>query len=228
MGTKYNPSVVRDGLMIYLDAANPRSYPGTGNTWYDLKRNINFALQNSPSFLSNSAGGSIGFTTANAHYALSSTSLATMTRFTSEVWHYYTATNSGGSPAIISETYPGSNNRIFINLGSQGATTDLRISYFNGSWNNSSPYTLTANNWYHIVGSYDGANLRLYINGVNEITTANTGTPVANTTGIRLMRRWDNAEYWGGHLSTVKIYNRALTQQEVLQNYNATKKRYGK
>ena len=56
MGTKYNPSVVRDGLMIYLDAANKTSYPGTGNTWYDLKRNRNFTLQNSPPFVPDAAG----------------------------------------------------------------------------------------------------------------------------------------------------------------------------
>ena len=228
MGTKYNPSVVRDGLMIYLDAANKASYPGTGNTWYDLKRNRNFTLQNSPPFVPDAAGGSIGFTAANSHWAVSSTSLPTLTRFTAEVWHYYTGVNSASAPAIISETYPGTNGRININLGSQSGASELRISYFNGAWNNSASYSLTAGNWYHIVGTYDGANLRLYINGVNEVTTANTGTPAANSSGIRLMARWDSNQYWGGNLSTVKIYDRALSQAEVLQNYHATKKRYGK
>ena len=113
-------------------------------------------------------------------------------------------------------------------MGSQSGASELRISYFNGAWNNSASYSLTAGNWYHIVGTYDGANLRLYINGVNEVTTANTGTPAANSSGIRLMARWDSNQYWGGNLSTVKIYDRALSQAEVLQNYHATKKRYGK
>ena len=227
MGTKYNPSVVRDGLMIYLDAANPRSYPGTGNTWYDLKGTINFALQNSPPFLANSAGGSIGFTAASAHYASSSTSLSVMTRFSVEVWHYYTGVNSGASPCIVTELYPGTTSQINYNLGATTTSSDLRIAFYNGGWQESGIYTLTAGNWYHIVGTYDGANLRMYINGVNQVTTAKVSTPTGNTGGIRLMRRWDSAEYWGGHLSTVKIYNRSLSLAEVQQNYNATKKRYG-
>jgi NADH dehydrogenase [ubiquinone] 1 alpha subcomplex assembly factor 5 len=59
----------------------------------------------------------------------------------------------------------------------------------------------------------------LYINGVNQVTTANTGTPTANTGGIRLMRRWDGDEYWSGNLSIVKIYNRALSATEIKQNF---------
>jgi hypothetical protein len=210
-----------------LDAANPRSYPGTGNTWYDLRGNVNFNLINNPPFIANSAGGSIGFTTSSNHWASSSTSLSLMTRFTVEVWHYYTGVLTGLAPCIVTEFYYGSNGQINYNLGSTTSGIGLKIGYYNGGWNESSTYALSANNWYHISGTYDGANLRLYVNGVNQVTTANTGTPTANTGGIRLMRRWDFDEYWGGHLSTVKIYNRALTAQEILQNYNATKKRYG-
>ena len=227
MGLKHHPRVVTNGLQVYLDAANSRSYSGSGNTWYDLLGRINFTLQNSPPFLANSAGGSIGFTAASNHWASSSTSLSLMTRFTVEVWHYYTGVLTGPAPCIVTEFYYGSNGQINYNLGSTTSGIGLKIGYYNGGWNESSIYPLSANNWYHISGTYDGANLRLYVNGVNQVTTANTGTPTANTGGIRLMRRWDGDEYWGGHLSTVKIYNRALSQQEILQNYNATKKRYG-
>ena len=79
MGIAYNTSMVSDGLVVYVDAANPRSYSGTGNTWYDLRGNRNFTLQNNPPFFANSAGGSIGFTAANSHWASSSTSLSLMT-----------------------------------------------------------------------------------------------------------------------------------------------------
>ena len=46
MGLNYNPSVITDGLMVYLDASNKASYAGTGVTWYDLLGNKNFILQN--------------------------------------------------------------------------------------------------------------------------------------------------------------------------------------
>jgi len=226
MGLSHSPSLVMDGLQIVLDAANPRSYPGTGNTWYDLRGNVNFTLQNNPPFIANSAGGSIGFTAANNHYASSSSSLSLMTRFSVEAWHYYTGINSGNCPCIVTEQYYGSNGQINYNLGSTTNGAGLKIAYYNGGWNESLLYTLTSNNWYHIVGNFDGSNFRLYINGVIQITTANGGTPTANTGGIILMRRWDFAEHWGGLLSTVRIYNRALSAQEIKQNYNATKKRY--
>jgi hypothetical protein len=227
MGLDHSPLIVTDGLMIYLDAANRRSYPGTGNTWYDLRGNVNFALENSPPFLANSAGGSIGFTAANSHSALSSTNLSVLTRFSVEVWHYYTGVNVGNAATLVTEVFPGNTSRINYNLGGISGFSDLRIAFYNNSWRTSDPYTLTANAWYHIVGSFDGSNFRLYINSVNQITTANAFTPAANTAGIRLMKRWDSGAYWGGHLSTVKIYNRALSAVEVLQNYHATKKRYG-
>jgi hypothetical protein len=228
MGLGHSPSIVMDGLQIALDAANTRSYPGSGNTWYDLRGNINFALENSPPFLANSAGGSIGFTAANSHSALSSTNLAVMTRFSVDVWHYYTGVNVGNAATLVTEVFPGNTSQINFNLGGISGFSDLRVAFFNGQWRTSDPYTLTSNAWYHIVGTFDGSNFRLYINGVNEITTANAFTPTANTAGIRLMKRWDSGAYWGGHLSTVKIYNRALSLAEVKQNYNATKKRYGK
>jgi hypothetical protein len=226
MGLKHHPRVVTNGLQVYLDAANSRSYSGSGNTWYDLLGRINFTLQNSPAFLANSAGGSIGFTAASSHWASSSNNLPQMTRFTVEVWHYYTGVNIGET-VIVTEAWPGTTYSINYNLGNINAGSGLRIGYFDGGWNSTSPYSLSANNWYHISGTFDGSNLRLYINGINEVTTLNGGTPFGNGGGIYLMRRWDMDQFWGGHLSTVKIYNRALSQQEISQNYNATKKRYG-
>jgi hypothetical protein len=225
MGLAHSPSVITDGLMIYLDAANTRSYPGTGNTWYDLRGNRNFTLQNNPPFFANSAGGSIGFTAANSHWASSSTSLSTITRFSVDVWHYYTGVNSGAYPCIVTELWPGTTGHINYVLGGlNGFTIGF---YKDGGWNISSAYTLTAGNWYHLVGNFDGASFKLYINGVNQVTTANGATPTSSNGGIRLMRRWDSDEYWGGQLSTVKIYNRALSATEIKQNFEATRDRYG-
>ena len=53
MGLSYNPSSVSDGIVLYLDAANPRSYAGTGTTWYDISGNSNNAtFVDSPTYLS--------------------------------------------------------------------------------------------------------------------------------------------------------------------------------
>jgi hypothetical protein len=104
----------------------------------------------------------------------------------------------------------------------------LQTGYFtSGNWYWTDNYTIAQNNWYHAVGTYDGSNVKLYVNSVLQLTTASTTTPTRSNSGIYLMRRWDASDYFGGSLNTVKIYNRALTSQEIVQNYNATKRRYG-
>ena len=228
MGLKHHPRVVTNGLQVYLDAANSRSYSGSGNTWYDLLGNINFALQNSPPFLANSAGGSIGFTAANSHNAIAN-SLPLLTTWTVEVWFFHTGVSTGTYPAIICEVF--SDARLNFALFSPNYSVSnfqLQTGYYtSNNWFWTDNYTIAQNNWYHAIGTYDGSNVKLYVNSVLQLSTASTTTPTRSNAGIYLMRRWDSADYFGGHLSTVKIYNRALSQQEISQNYNATKKRYG-
>jgi hypothetical protein len=78
----------------------------------------------------------------------------------------------------------------------------------------------------NFCGTYDGANIRLYLNGTLLATQAQTGTIV--NTGIGRLSGYDsNTEIWDGSISTFSIYNRALTATEVLRNYNATKTRFG-
>ena len=229
MALSYNPSIIDDGLTVYLDAANTSSYAGTGATWYDLMRNRNFTLQNAPTFLPNTAGGSFSFVPSSSHYATAS-SLSTLSNWTIELWHYYTGANSGNYPTLITEVYPGANSKINFNIGcttNSSSNSDMRTAFFTGAWQQTTGFTLTSGNWYQIVGTYDLNNIKMYINGVLQITSDNTNSPTSSTGGIILMKRWDLAEYWGGYLSTVKIYNRALDSGEVLQNYNATKGRYG-
>ncbi len=230
MAITHSPSISTSGLMVYLDAANKDSYSGTGVTWVDLMRNRNFILQNSPSFLSSTAGGCISFATASSQYA-TSTSLSTMTNWSIEIWHYYNGTNSGVCPTLITELYPGSTSKINYNIGtttqSYGSNADLKAAFFDGAWQQTTSYSLTSGNWYHIVGTYDLNNIKMYINGSLQLTTANTNVPATSAGGIILMKRWDGNEFWGGYLSSIKIYNRAISANEVSQNFNATRGRYG-
>ena len=225
MGLKHHPRVVTNGLQVYLDAANSRSYSGSGNTWYDLLGNRNFTLQNNPPFIANSAGGSIGFTAANSHSA-SALSLPYMSRWSIEVWHYFTGVNTGLWPTIITEAYPLNLN---YNLGattSNTTNTKLRVGHYPGGWRQTTEYSLIQNRWYHLMGSFDGTNINLYVDGILELSTTDTGAPQSSGSGIYLMKMWNGTDYWGGLLNIVRFYNRALSAQEVLQNYNATKKRY--
>jgi hypothetical protein len=223
---KSSTSIVTAGLVLSLDAGNPSSYPGSGATWTDTIQSKAFTLFNTPTYSPNN-GGYLSFAPGSSQYASSATSLtSSLTNFTMEAWHYYDGTNSAGLPSIITETYPGSTSQINFSLGSN-TTTGLQSGFFDGGWRTTNSTTLTANNWYQVVGTYDGTINRLYVNNSLIQSSSYTGTPATSQGGIRLMRRWDNADYWGGRLSIVRIYNKALTATEIDQNWNTNRSRFG-
>ena len=218
---------VSEGLVFHLDAGNPASYSGSGSTWNDLAGSgLTTTLFNSPTYSSDN-GGYLSFVASSSQYAKTSASLSSTTRWTVEVWHYYTGVNGGSNPCILSEVW--NNTPINFTLGSStGGNTSLQAAYFNSTWyTTASNYSLPSAGWYHIVGTYDGTTLTLYVNTVSTRTQASAGTPASSGLGIHLMRRWDLGDYWGGYLSIVRIYSRALTSTEITANYDASKARFG-
>jgi hypothetical protein len=222
------PTVTTNGLRLYLDAGNPSSYPGSGNTWTDLIAANAFTLYNGPTYSADN-GGYLTFDPNSIQWADGSSLATGLTNWTAEVWHYYGGTMINGSPCILTELYFG--NPINFTLGNtQDASPNLQAGYFNGGWI-STPlgYTLTEGNWYHIAGSWDGTTIKLYINGAVASSYTPDTPPTADRggNGIRLMGRWDNAQYWGGRLAVVRIYDTALGNAGVLQNYDAERARFG-
>ena len=221
-GLQSYSSVVTDNLVMNLDAATLSANP---TTWTDSVSNLSFTLNGSPVY-SSANGGILQFSPASGQYAVSpNQSFGALTTFTVEVWHYYTGTNSSGNPCIVTETFTGGS--INFSLGSD--TGGLQSGFYNGGWRTtSSTYNLPATNaWYQIVGTYDGTNNILYVNNSAISTIAYSGSIGTSGLGIRLMRRWDNPEYWGGSLGIVRIYRGALTPTQVATNYNANKTRFG-
>jgi|694.fasta_scaffold116622_3 hypothetical protein len=216
-------------LLLHLDSGEPLSYPGTGTTWTDLVGGKEFTLRGSPEY--------VGFLTFNGtnQWADTPTSLPLLPTWTVEVWQYYTGTNTGDAPTIVSEAYlQGGSYGINYALGCSGFSppnnANVAASFYNGNWyyTNTGYSITTPNAWYHIVGSFDGTNLKLYVNGGLGFTQEVIGqTLSSNESGIRLMRRWDGAEYWGGGLMTVKIYDGAISDSQVASNFNNEKSRYG-
>lgn len=214
--------------VLYLDAGNPSSYPGTGSTWTDVIGGKVFTLFNNPSY-SGGFGGILNFNASSAQYAQCNTSLPNLNNWSVGVWTYYDGTNVGASPCIVTEVFPGTTFNINYSLGSLNDNNPyLQAGFFNAGWNNTlANYTLTPNNWYYIVGTYDGTAVRLYVNNTL-INTFNTTTPsFSSNGGIRLMRRWDLGHYWGGLLGVVGIYDKSLTSGQISTIWNAQKSRFG-
>jgi len=209
-------------LMLSLDAA---SYSGTG-TWNDSVGGKQFTLYNSPT-KSNNNGGYITFSALSEQYGDCTSSLSDLSTWSVEAWHYYTGSNTGSGACILTEIYPGQTGRINYSLGDTDNGGPLSSSFFDGGWQKSGTYNLTPNNWYHIVGTYDGSNINLYVNNALVSTQYYVGTPSSSQGGIRLMRRWDNPSYWDGYLATVNIYSGAMDSTKVSQKFNTTRSRFG-
>jgi len=226
IGLSYPVIIAQAGLLFHLDAGNASSYSGSGSTWNDLAGSgLTTTLYNSPTY--NSAnGGYLSFVPGNSQYAQTSASLPTQTRFTIEVWHYYDGTYTGGQPCIVAEYFQ--NGVINYLLGSLNTSPpQLQTGFYAGWYITPAGYTLPANGWYHLVGTYDGTVVTLYVNSVSTTTNTITGTPQSSGGGIRFMRRWDNPDYWGGGLAVVRIYNGALTASQVTANFNSQRSRFG-
>jgi hypothetical protein len=207
--------------VLSLDAAN---YLGSGN-WIDSSTGNEFILYNSPTWSSGN-GGYFTFNAGSSQYAETTTSLPDLNNWTISVWHYYTGTNVGSNPTILTEIFPGLTSNINYSLGIN-YTSSLTSGFFNGGWQVTTDYTLTSNNWYYIVGTYDGNTLKMYVNNSLVASDNYTGIPISSGGGIRLMRRWDLPEYWGGRLATVDIYDQALDSTKVTSIWNSTKSRFG-
>jgi hypothetical protein len=212
---------------LSLDAGNPASYPGSGATWTDTVGSIEFTLVNSPEY--NSAnGGYLQFNPVNAQYGYSTTKLGTLSNWSIEAWHYYDGTNSSSGPNIFTE-YSYGGGTINLGLGSGGGgDTDLQAWWYGPGFQATNPYTLTSGNWYQIVGTFDGTNLKLYVNNTL-VETANKppGGDANPSIGYGLMTRWDPGGLWGGRLAILNVYNSDIGAGGVTTSWNTNKARFG-
>ena len=234
MSTKYSPQIVTSGLVLCLDAANKVSYPGTGIGWYDLSANIHSgSLKNGPTF-NGGNGGSIVFDGTDDYVnVLYNSILNTPNGATYNIWIYPTQTgeflnrgtsDSGATPDNPRFYIDVSNKNIYFDWSSVGV--DRYVTTSNNSFN--------SNNWIQIVGVVTaGGRMDVYVNGsiCTYTTRFNADTmpnPLPNTNnpiqigGVTWIPR-----YFGGRISIVSLYNRALSATEILQNYNVTKTRFG-
>ena len=232
MGIDYNNVIVSDSLLLYVDAANTRSYPGSGSTWYDLSPNArNVTLYNTPTFSSNNLGA-FDFDAPSSEYG-SFTSPGNLSVFTCEAWIKINTSPSGSEvQSIITQSFPGPNTRINYSLGFNGANgtgnVDGKINggFWDGTWRTTAGFTPTVGVWYHTAITYDGSTIIQYQNGVQQSTLSYAATPTGSGSSSYIMRRWDTTNFIDGVLPQLRLYSKPLSASEILQNYNATKKRY--
>lgn len=240
MSNQYGPRIVTDGLVLCLDAANRKSYPGTGSTWYDLSGRNNHVVADatySPSYNSNgyfTFGGGDNFETRSAAEVMNS-------QITMICWYNQTG-NGNGAPRLIethmlNSTFSYSNAicvdtdsaiRAWIDInGTSSARRESRDTVSGTAY--------PKNNWRMVAYTYSGVagSSTIYVNGsavsANEVsgTVSNANIDDINIITIGAYADGHTANYFQGHIAICQIYSSALSASEILQNYNATKGRFG-
>jgi hypothetical protein len=229
MAEIHGPKIVRDGLVLNLDAADRNSYPGSGTTWFDVSGNGNSGtLTNGPTY-SSVNNGSIIFDGTNDIVNIGASSKYLSAYHAYELWIKTSGLGSNTQSGLLGISYG-----LTINLQSNGSFNYLVYS------NEASAYIINAgttglnlldNNWHHIVCTRGVSAYGIYVDGVLNTTGSPgswTGTNIWAAMDAQIGNNPNNVNLlYLGSMALVKIYNRGLTAQEVLQNYNATKTRFG-
>lgn len=232
MAFNYSPKIVTDGLVMYVDAANPNSYLSGSTTWNDISRNSNNGtLVNGPIFNS-SNGGNIVFDGVDDFTSFNnSLSGSTTSNFTMGAVVKATAIDPTNGTIFVSRGRDGFGNGWSMNIsfGTTGrpqcgvVTTSPSLATYYAIGDNN----LNAGTWYYITGVWNaGVAVSVYINGILQKSTSTTSTNLRTSTTGFVLGTITTSAYYDFSMANCHIYNRALNVTEILQNYNATKSRF--
>lgn len=226
MSTSYPfKPIVTNGLVMYLDAANNKSYPGSGTVWNDIGSNGSIGtLTNGPTFDSN-YGGSIVFDGVNDYVNVpTNSSIAITGDMTVCAWVYLNSLS--GYNSIVGKTTGGTPNPydVYTNLFSG------TVAFFRGN-GSSFGYSisntgLTVNTWQHVAITMTSTSVKHYLNGQLDGSNTVSATITDGGGSLYVGSRADFVTQMNGRISNLLIYNRGLTDSEIKQNYNALKSRY--
>jgi hypothetical protein len=217
MATRYNYTggIVTNGLVLNLDAAKLDSYPGTGTTWYDISgNNNNGTLTNGPTFSGIGKQASIVFDGTNDYVNVPPVILNTPWSLCTTV----KASNSG-FPALYSQDglylWVGVTPNLAIGVHTNFAA---RVDTPAGSFN--------LNQVYFVGISSSPSSLTVYINDTKYSLTPGANPTAASIASIASYSS-RTKDFLGGRIYNFSMYNRALTDTEITQNFNALRGRYG-
>jgi hypothetical protein len=220
MSYSFGKSIVTDGLVFYVDAANGNSYPGSGTTWADLAGSSNGTLTNGPTFDSDN-GGSIVFDGSNDYASFSNFTSVASTGTVCQ-WFKPTISWSNSNPAMRLSGIHSNwefGRTVFGGAFAFDLGAAIQLTTAQTTWSNSL--------WYNMVVTWDtGANTsKVYIGGT--LNNSGTATNSSSTGTFEIARSpGGTSQVWNGNIASVKYYNKVLTATEILQNYNALKNRF--
>lgn len=236
MGATYNSGIMKTGLMVHVDAGNPKSYPGSGTTWYNIadKRYPNGTMNAGVTYeagppasmaFASASSGVVNFGTGANYFSGTTSTWNNLHEFTVEAWVKSSGMGAG------------------MTLGGiWGATYGIRL-YFNS---NGTVYfgidngtTITGNatagnyldgNWHHVLGTQQNAGGDIYVDGIkrNGNVLRWQGKTRWSTNEVNLGRDNNNTPYYlNGNIAIARFYRKYLSFSDVQRNFNAERSRFG-
>lgn len=226
MALTHSPSISTNGLILSLDAENQKSV-GNGVQWYNLVAPNGVTRISSPTIGTKGGATCYIFDNAGDRFQSTPTGIPNPQNYlTLEAWIYpepditsgdrmnIVRANSGGNRAYLS--YNKSNNKI----------SNYWYGTSNQGYHETVSYTPGRNVWQHFCCTWDGTTIRQYVNYENKGSAATTSQGQTFGTEIQIGWEGDGRQFSGG-IGLIRIYNRALTDDEVKYNFNSHKERFG-
>ena len=223
--------VVDSSVMVWLDSSQSASFANVGSTWYDLSVNSkNYTLSNSPTYTYNNSGPVLTFAGASSQFTTHSTTLFNSTTFnayTMNLWVYPT-----GAGQLVAVTGQATINTAYHYSAMEiSAAGVIKFGQWTGGMTTVATSTQSLNAWYNLVITYNGTTATAYVNNTNVGSSAIAWSSPGASTFFPLMAidstNMGTTGYASGSVGAFMVYNRGLSADEVSNNFNALRRRYG-
>jgi len=222
MASLGGPNIVTNGLVLALDAANTKSYPGSGTTWFDVSGNNNhITLTNGPTFSNNS----IVFDGVDDFGTIDSNASLTMSQPTLLV----VSTVGGGDSTVLAK----GGGSVYWNYGLRIRGSKTTFYARNNNFDDISPTFTPSTTPFSVYGLvWTGTTVKFFRDGIfGGSNAANYSPNATNSLFLRIGCAWNNltsqnVEFFQGQIASIYIYNRALSDNEMISNQNNLKSRF--
>jgi hypothetical protein len=223
MAIVQNPSIITFGLQAYMDALNPRCYTGSGNTAYDLSgTGSTFALNNTPGYAS--TGYTSCFTFNGTDEYSECATFLNRTEYTKiAIFQIHNTSHPnvliGGDSTFQHVLWMAGGNKLAAGHNNRSGGSFTRVQ---------TTTSLSTYKWYFGAVSFSNTTgYNLYLNQNLEAGSGDTTMFASGNATIHIAAHTDGSNLLNGKIAQALVYNRALSQAEILQNYYAFKFRYG-
>jgi hypothetical protein len=230
MAVSYNTSLVRNGLVLYLDAANKKSYSGTGTSWIDLSGNSNNAtLENGAGYNANN-NGTMSFDAIDDYANITNSSIGNFgtSNFSVNCW-FKASSGSSGTRGVFSKYDPHSGPGTGWFIFAIDGTIWVRITQdlVDPKEYSEISVNVPTNSWYNVCIVRNGTDFLLYINGnLRQQTVTNNLINCSSVAPLRIGSGYASGYFFQGNVGPSSIYNRALSAIEINKNFEAVRGRY--